>query len=71
MRQELGRSDVPVTRFEVDAQATQRVSCGDVPAYVVGVGVALFRFGIQGAADVLNVPVAKEKVARAGAEVEA
>ena len=32
MGQELGRSDVSVTRFEADAQAVQQVPRGDVPA---------------------------------------
>ncbi|MBP5909247.1 hypothetical protein F3K40_31465 [Streptomyces sp. LBUM 1478] len=71
MSKELGRSDVAVARIEADAQAAQRVSCGDVPADVLGVGVVPVRVGVERAADLLNVVVADEQVARARAEIEA
>ncbi|MFJ5733954.1 hypothetical protein [Streptomyces microflavus] len=47
------------------------VSSGDVPADVLGVGVGAVQVGVEHAADLLNVVVADEQVARAGAKVEA
>lgn len=71
MGQELGRDDVPVTRFEAETQAAQRVSCRDVLAYVLGVGVVPLQVGVGRVADLLNVVVADEQVACARTEVEA
>lgn len=71
MSKEFGRSYVAVARFEADAQATQWVASGDVPADVLGVGVVAVQVGMERAADLLDVEVGDEQVARAGSEVEA
>ncbi|GGP00970.1 hypothetical protein GCM10012280_70910 [Wenjunlia tyrosinilytica] len=44
---------------------------GDVPAYILGVGIVPIRGGVECAADLLDAAVADELVARARSEVEA
>lgn len=70
VRQKLGRRDIALARSEADTQAAQRVAVGEVPTDVLGVGVVALNVGAKGPAELLDVPVGDQEVARAGAEVE-